>query len=134
MDEADAVRPTPLHGASDVLVDGMARQFRDAYAVELVGLRSVLIIGGGRSAGHTHMIDRALADAVRGGRGTTRAPWDPSSHVNPMYVRDVGAMFAATTLHGRPFTLPVYDTGSGHYSASETCSMPSARFCPLHRR
>lgn len=87
VDEQALISPGTLYGASKAFAEQLAREYRRAFDMELVGLRPSLVYGPGLwYSGAAAAISRLFEAAATGGRCQIQ---DPGEEWDLIYVKDV---------------------------------------------
>lgn len=105
VDEDSPTAPQSIYGACKVLNEHVAAHYRDAYEMDIAGIRLPLIYGPNRYPGAQPFIVEMFEVAAAGGSITLpngETTWDL------LYERDVGPLFASV-LESPPYGEAVYN-------------------------
>jgi nucleoside-diphosphate-sugar epimerase len=129
VDEDSPTAPTSIYGSCKVLNEDIAAHYRDAYGMNVAGIRLPLIYGPDRYPGAQPFIVEMFEVAADGGSITLTngdTTWDL------LYEKDVGPLFVSM-LEAVPYNEPVYNvyghtvTVSDLAELAESAGHPDAR-------
>lgn len=93
VDEESQARPTSIYGVTKLMAELLARQYRQAFGVEIVGLRLPLVYGPGRwYVGQARALNALFTAAAVKRVVVIYAPAEP---LDLMYAPDAGALVVA---------------------------------------
>jgi len=107
VDEESPTTATSLYGACKLKNEYVARVYRDAYNMDIAGLRLPLVYGPDRPAGGQPFITDLFEVAAAGGDITIS---DSDTTWELLYVKDVGTLFA-DVLEADSYPDDVYNVG-----------------------
>ncbi len=93
VDEEAPTRPTSMYGVTKVMAEALARHYRQAFGLEIVGLRLPLVYGPGRwYVGQAGALSELFAAAAVKRATIIAAPTEP---MDLMYAPEAGTLIAA---------------------------------------
>lgn len=122
VDETSPTAPESMYGACKVMNEHVARHYRDAYGMNVAGLRLPLVYGPNRYPGAQPFIVDMFEVSADG--GSIRLS-DGDTTWDLLYERDVGPLFASV-LESAPYERSVYNVYGHTVTVSELAELAAS--------